>query len=75
MRYSGHVAPGGTISLYEKTGARGKYAIRMADLDRYNHLGLIFPAPQDMTTLVREGYALTFYARTSAMDARFDVRA
>ena len=74
IRYSGYVSTDGIISLYERDRARGTYAIRMANLDRYNHLGLIFPAPQDMTALVRDGYAFTLYARTTAKDVRFDIR-
>ena len=74
IRYSGYVSTDGIISLYERDRARGTYAIRMANLDRYNHLGLIFPAPQDMTALVRDGYAVTLYARTTAKDVRFDIR-
>ncbi len=72
--YNGHVGPKGSANLYERNAARGDYSIRLADLDRYNHVGFRFPTPLDLSALAREGYELRFFAKTTARDARFDVR-
>ncbi len=72
--YSGYVSPMGTANLYDADAAKGKYAIKLANLERYNHVGFRFASPLDLSALAREGYELRFYAKTTAKDARFDVR-
>jgi endoglucanase len=68
------VSPTGTANLYDADAAKGKYAIKLANLERYNHVGFRFASPLDLSALAREGYELRFYAKTTAKDARFDVR-
>ncbi len=74
VRYNGHVGPGGTADLYDRNALKGSFAIRLANLERYNHVGFRFSSPLDLSALVRGGYELRFYARTTAKNARFDVR-
>ncbi len=65
----------GVIDYYsEDAPAKGRFCIKMSEVDQYNHTGFRFKPVKDLSELVKKGYALDLYLRSDDPYMRIDVR-
>lgn len=68
-------AGNGVIDLYsEDQPAKGKFCIKMSDVEQYCFVGFRFKPIKDLSKLVEKGYALDIYLRCDNPQMSLDVR-
>ncbi len=64
----------GFVDFYSTSAVKGQYCIHMTEVGQYNNSGFNFKPIKDMTTLVKEGYALDLYLKSDFADMQIDIR-
>ncbi|MBN2411018.1 cellulase family glycosylhydrolase [candidate division KSB1 bacterium] len=65
----------GIIDFYSEDGpVIGKYCIHWSGVDQYQHIGFDFKPNKDLTTLLKQGYAIDFWLRGDTPGTSFDIR-
>jgi endoglucanase len=68
-------AGGGTIDYYCATDpVQGQYCIYWTGSGQYSQIGFNFKPDKDLSTLVRQGYAVDFWIRGDSPGSKLDIR-
>jgi len=67
--------PSGTMEFYSsESPAEGLFCLYWAGVPQYSHIALKFTPVKDLSLLANEGYVLDFRVRSTALNAKLDLR-